>query len=149
LIIVCALAFVLLSFTVFGRHIYALGGNRQTAKLAGVRTYLVEILVYVISGLLAGIAAVILSSRISSGQPTAGSGYELDAIAAAVIGGTSMTGGIGTLGGTVLGFIIIGIMSNSLTLLNVSSFYQQIVKGVIIIIAVMLDIQGKRDSNFL
>jgi ribose/xylose/arabinose/galactoside ABC-type transport system permease subunit len=147
LAMVCVLAFVVLSFTVFGRHIYAFGGNRQTAKLAGVRTHLVEISVYVISGLLAGITAVILSARISSGQPTAGTGYELDAIAATAIGGTSMVGGLGTLGGTVMGFIIIGIMSNSLTLLNVSSFYQQIVKGTIIIIAVMLDMQAKWKSS--
>jgi ribose/xylose/arabinose/galactoside ABC-type transport system permease subunit len=93
---------------------------------------------------LSGVAAIVLVSRTSTGQPIAGTGYELDAIAAAAIGGTSMTGGSGSIGGTVMGFIIIGIMLKSLTLLNVSSFYQQIVKGIIIIVAVMLDMQAKR-----
>ena len=144
LLVVCVLAYLLLNFTVYGRHIYAFGGNRQAARLAGVRTKLVEISVYVISGFLAGVAAIILSARIRSGQPTAGDGYELDAIAATAIGGTSMIGGKGSVFGTVMGFIIIGVVSNSLTLLNVSSFYQQIVKGVIIIVAVMMDSQTKR-----
>jgi ribose/xylose/arabinose/galactoside ABC-type transport system permease subunit len=144
LLTVCVIAYILLNFTVFGRHIYAFGGNRQAAKLAGVRTRLVEISAYMITGLLSGLAAIILASRTSAGQPTAGTGYELDAIAAAAIGGISMVGGSGTIGGTIMGFIIIGIMLNSLTLLNVSSFYQQIVKGIIIIVAVMLDMQAKR-----
>jgi ribose/xylose/arabinose/galactoside ABC-type transport system permease subunit len=144
LLIVCVIAYIVLNFTVFGRHIYAFGGNRQAAKLAGVQTRLVEIYAYMITGLLAGLAAIILASRTSAGQPTAGTGYELDAIAAAAIGGISMAGGSGTIGGTIMGFIIIGIMLNSLTLLNVSSFYQQIVKGIIIIVAVMLDMQAKR-----
>jgi ribose/xylose/arabinose/galactoside ABC-type transport system permease subunit len=96
---------------------------------------------------LAGVTALILSARISSGQPTAGTGFEMDAIAATAIGGTSMIGGSGTLGGTVMGFIILGIMINSLTLLNVSSFYQQIVKGVIIILAVLLDMYAKRKTR--
>ena len=147
LLVVCALAYITLNFTVFGRHVYAFGGNRQAAKLAGVRTRLVEISVYTITGFLAGLTAIILSARISSGQPTAGQSYELDAIAAAAIGGTSMVGGSGTVGGTIMGFIIIGIMINSLTLLGVSSFYQQIVKGFIIIAAVMLDMQMKRRSS--
>ncbi|MDR1252358.1 MAG: ABC transporter permease [Treponema sp.] len=144
LLTVCLLAYIVLTFTVFGRHVYAFGGNRQAAKLAGVRIKLVEIAVYVIAGVLAGLTAIILTARISSGQPTAGQGYELDAIAAAAIGGTSMIGGSGTVGGTIMGFIIIGIMINSMTLLGVSSYYQQIVKGFIIIAAVMLDMVIKR-----
>jgi ribose/xylose/arabinose/galactoside ABC-type transport system permease subunit len=147
LLVVCILAYILLNYTIFGRHVYAFGGNKQAAKLAGVRTRLVEICVYALSGALSGITAIILSARISSGQPTAGQGYELDAIAAVAIGGTSMIGGSGSLGGTIMGFIIIGIMINSLTLLGVSSFYQQIVKGIIIIGAVMLDMQIKRRSS--
>jgi ribose/xylose/arabinose/galactoside ABC-type transport system permease subunit len=147
LLAVCLIAYIMLNFTVFGRHIYAFGGNKQAARLAGVRTKITEISVYVISGFLSGISAIILSARISSGQPTAGQSYELDAIAAAVIGGTSMIGGSGTLGGTVMGFIIIGIMINSLTLLGVSSFYQQIVKGIIIISAVMFDMQIKKRNS--
>jgi ribose/xylose/arabinose/galactoside ABC-type transport system permease subunit len=144
LLVVVVIAYIVLNFTIFGRHILAFGGNRHAAKLAGVRVNLVEASAYVISGLLSGIAAIVLVSRTSTGQPIAGTGYELDAIAAAAIGGTSMTGGSGSIGGTVMGFIIIGIMLNSLTLLNVSSFYQQIVKGLIIIVAVMLDMQAKR-----
>lgn len=144
LFIVCVVAGILLNYTTYGRHVYAFGGNRNATKLAGVKTRFVEMMVYIISALMAGIVGVILAARISSGQPTAGSGYELDAIAAVAIGGTSMSGGIGTLSGTILGFIIIGILSNSLTLLNVSSFYQQIVKGAIILIAVLMDMRSKR-----
>jgi ribose/xylose/arabinose/galactoside ABC-type transport system permease subunit len=147
LLVVCILAYIMLNFTVFGRHVYAFGGNKQAAKLAGVRTKLVEIAVYTISGVLSGVCAIILSARITSGQPTAGQSYEMDAIAATVIGGTSLIGGSGTIGGTIMGFIIIGIMINSLTLLGVSSFYQQIVKGFVIIAAVMLDMQMKQRGN--
>lgn len=144
LFIVCAVAAIVLNKTTYGRHVYAFGGNRNATKLSGVKIKFVEMIVYVISALMAGIVGVILAARISSGQPTAGTGYELDAIAAVAIGGTSMSGGIGTLSGTILGFIIIGVLSNSLTLLNVSSFYQQIVKGAIILIAVLMDMRSKR-----
>lgn len=144
LFIVCAVAAIVLNKTTYGRHVYAFGGNRNATKLSGVKTKFVEMIVYVISALMAGIVGIILAARISSGQPTAGTGYELDAIAAVAIGGTSMSGGIGTLAGTILGFIIIGVLSNSLTLLNVSSFYQQIVKGAIILIAVLMDMRSKR-----
>jgi ribose/xylose/arabinose/galactoside ABC-type transport system permease subunit len=144
LLIVCAVAAIVLNKTTYGRHVYAFGGNRNATKLSGVKIKFVEMIVYVISALMAGIVGVILAARISSGQPTAGTGYELDAIAAVAIGGTSMSGGIGTLSGTILGFIIIGVLSNSLTLLNVSSFYQQIVKGAIILIAVLMDMRSKR-----
>lgn len=144
LFIVCAVAAIVLNKTTYGRHVYAFGGNRNATKLSGVKIKFVEMIVYVISALMAGIVGIILAARISSGQPTAGTGYELDAIAAVAIGGTSMSGGIGTLAGTILGFIIIGVLSNSLTLLNVSSFYQQIVKGAIILIAVLMDMRSKR-----
>ena len=144
LFVVCVTAAIVLNKTTYGRHVYAFGGNRNATKLSGVKTRFVELIVYVISALMAGIVGVILAARISSGQPTAGTGYELDAIAAVAIGGTSMSGGIGTLSGTILGFIIIGVLSNSLTLLNVSSFYQQIVKGAIILIAVLMDMRSKR-----
>jgi ribose/xylose/arabinose/galactoside ABC-type transport system permease subunit len=147
LLIVCAVAAVVLNKTTYGRHVYAFGGNRNATKLSGVKTKFVEMIVYVISELMAGIVGVILAARISSGQPTAGTGYELDAIAAVAIGGTSMSGGIGTLSGTILGFIIIGVLSNALTLLNVSSFYQQIVKGAIILIAVLMDMRTKRKNR--
>ena len=141
---VCVVALLVLNFTTFGRHIFALGGNRNAAKLSGVRTRRVELLVYVISAFCAAVVGIILASRISSGQPTAGKGYELDAIASVAIGGTSMSGGVGQLSGTIMGFIIIGILSNSLTLLNVSSFYQDIVKGFIILFAVLMDMRTKK-----
>jgi len=129
----------ILNFTVFGRHVSATGGNEQSAKLSGIRVTSVKISVYAIAGLLAGIGGMILSSRIMSGSPVLGQGYELDAIAAVVIGGTSLFGGVGSIIGTVVGVLIIGVMNNGLDLLNVSSYYQQILKGAIIVIAVLLD----------
>lgn len=147
LLVICIVSIIILSYTTFGRHIYAFGGNRNAAKLSGIKVQRVEMAAYTISGFLSGIVAIILTARISSGQPTSGEGYELDAIAAVAIGGTSMTGGIGSLSGTIMGFIIIGILSNALTLLNVSSFYQQIVKGIIIIVAVLLDMRTKKRRN--
>jgi ribose/xylose/arabinose/galactoside ABC-type transport system permease subunit len=147
LFVVCVLAFIVLKFTIFGRHVYAFGGNRNAAKLAGVRTKLVEMSVYTISGFLAGVCAIILSARIGSGQPIAGQSYEMDAIAATAIGGTSMIGGSGSILGTILGFILIGVMLNSMTLFGVDSYFQQIVKGALIIFAVMLDMMIKKRSQ--
>ncbi|THE13510.1 ABC transporter permease [Bacillus timonensis] len=129
----------LLRFTVFGRHVFATGGNEQSARLSGINVTSVKIGVYAIAGLLAGIGGMILSSRIMSGSPVLGQGYELDAIAAVVIGGTSLFGGVGSIVGTLMGVLIIGVMNNGLDLLNVSSYYQQILKGAIIVIAVLLD----------
>lgn len=103
--------------------------------------------VYVISAICASIVGMILSARISSGQPTAGEGYELDAIAATAIGGTSMNGGLGSLQGTILGFLLLGLMTNSMNLLNINSFWQQIVKGCLIILAVFLDMRSKGNKN--
>ena len=120
-----------------------MGGNKSAARLSGVRTKRVELMVYVLSSACAWLVGLILAARISSGQPTAGESYEMDAIAATAIGGTSMNGGIGTLTGTILGFVIIGLLSNSMNLLNINSFYQQIVKGLLIIIAVFLDMRTK------
>lgn len=143
LVIVCILGLVILNMTTFGRYVYAIGGNKNAAKLSGVRTRKVELFVYVLSSICAGIVGLILSARISSGQPTAGEGFEMDAIAATAIGGTSMNGGTGTLRGTILGFLILGLLSNSMNLMNINSFYQSIVKGCIIIIAVFLDMKAK------
>lgn len=143
LIIVCAIGLIILKSTTFGRYVFAIGGNKNAAKLSGIKTRKVEMMVYIISGICCGIVGLILSARISSGQPTAAEGYELDAIAATAIGGTSMSGGIGGLQGTILGFVIIGLISNTLNLLNVNSFYQQIVKGFIILLAVLMDMKAK------
>lgn len=131
--------YVVLKYTTFGRHVYALGGNEEATRLSGINTNKVKILVYSISGLLAAFGGVILTSRLNSAQPTAGVSYELDAIAAVVLGGTSLSGGKGWIVGTLIGAMIIGILDNGLNLLNVSSFYQQVVKGGVILLAVLLD----------
>lgn len=124
----------MLSKMKFGRYIYATGGNIKAAEASGVNTRKILIKVYVLAGILSGIAGIVLASRTNSGQPAVGTGFETDAIAAAVIGGTSMTGGIGTIPGTLVGILIIGTLNNSLNLLNVSSYYQQIIKGIIILV---------------
>ena len=131
--------YVILKFTPFGRHVFALGGNEEATRLSGINTNRVKILVYSTSGLLASISGIILTSRLNSAQPTAGISYELDAIAAVVLGGTSLSGGKGWIVGTLIGAMIIGILDNGLNLMNVSSFYQQVVKGGVILVAVLLD----------
>jgi len=122
-----------------GRYVYAVGGNENAARASGIRVGRIKTLAYTVSGALAGLAGVILAARITTGQPNAGIAYELDAIAAAVIGGTSLSGGVGGVGGTLLGALLMGVINNGLDLLNVSSYYQQIVKGIIIVGAVWLD----------
>jgi ribose/xylose/arabinose/galactoside ABC-type transport system permease subunit len=139
LIIVFSICSIVLKKTVFGRYIYAVGGNEQAAWASGINVNQVKLAVYALCGLLSGLAGILLTSRITTGQPNAGVGFELDAIAAAVIGGTSTTGGIGTITGTLFGVILIGVLNNGLDLLNVSSYYQQVAMGVIIIGAVLLD----------
>ena len=133
----------LLHYTRFGRYIYAVGGNELAAKVSGVNTDRILIGVYAFTGALAGVAGIVLSSRIMSGPPAGGQGYELDAIAAVVIGGTSLSGGVGSMAGTIVGVLIIGVMNNGLDLLNVSSYWQQVVKGLIIVCAVLLDKKSK------
>lgn len=137
--LVFALCYVVLARTVLGRYVYAIGGNEEAARLSGVNVTFYKTLVYVISGLLSTTSAIILTARLNSAQPTAGSGFELDAIAAVVLGGTTLAGGEGGIGGTLLGAFIIGVLNNGLNLLNVSSFYQQVVKGAVILLAVLLD----------
>ena len=131
--------FILLHKTTFGRHTYAIGGNEIASKISGIKVNRVKILIYGISGLMSALAGAILTSRLNSAQPTAGTAYELDAIAAVVLGGTSLTGGKGRIVGTLIGVLIIGVLNNGLNLLGVSSFYQQVVKGVVILIAVLID----------
>ena len=130
---------VLLSYTRFGKHVYAIGGNEQAAIVSGINVPRCLILVYMIAGALSGLAGILLTSRISVGQPTVGVGYELDAIAAAVIGGTSLSGGIGRVYGTIVGALIIGVLNNGLDLLRVNPDWQQVVKGGLIVGAVLLD----------
>jgi ribose/xylose/arabinose/galactoside ABC-type transport system permease subunit len=141
--LVFIICYVVLYHTSLGRYVYAVGGNEHAALVSGINVKKVKIFVYSICGLLSGLAAVVLSARVSAGLPQAGSGYELDAIAAVVIGGTSLSGGRGRLWGTIIGVLMIGVINNGMDLLNVSSYYQQIVKGCIILGAVLLDL----DSN--
>ena len=122
-----------------GRHIYAVGGNENAARAAGVPVERVKLFAYGLCGLLTGLAGVVLAARITTGQPNAGQAYELDAIAAVVIGGTSLAGGIGTITGTLLGVLLIGVINNGLDLMGVSSYYQAVIKGIIIVGAVWLD----------
>lgn len=138
-LIVFALAWYVINQTRFGRYVYALGGNEDCARLSGINTDRVKSLVYVISGIAAALSGVIVTSRIGSASPNAGSGYELDAIAAVVLGGTSLAGGEGTIVGTIIGAMIIGVLNNGLNLMNVSPFYQLIVKGIVILFAVLVD----------
>jgi ribose transport system permease protein len=143
LIAVVIASFLILTKTKTGRHIYAVGGNMTAARFSGIKTRNVQFFVYVFSGLMSAIAGAVLASRMFSGQPTAGQGAEMDAIAAVVLGGTSMSGGVGKIGGTVIGGLIIGVLSNGLNLLGVNSFWQYIVKGVVILIAVYVDFLKK------
>lgn len=146
IVLIILFAFIL-NKTKFGTYIYAVGGNRESARLSGVPIKAVEIMVFTITGLLAAFAGIVLSSRMYSGQPSAGDGYEMDAIAACVLGGVSMSGGIGHVSGTVIGAIVIGTISNGLNLMGVSSFWQLVVKGIIIMVAVIIDSQKELISE--
>ena len=139
MILVFLISYGILTQTVFGRYVYAIGGNEEAARLSGVDVATHKTLVYVISGVLSAVSAVILTARLNSAQPTAGVGFELDAIAAVVLGGTTLAGGEGSISGTLLGAFIIGVINNGLNLLNVNPFYQQVVKGAVILLAVLLD----------
>ncbi len=138
-VIVLVCAWIVLNRTVFGRYLYAVGGNERSARTSGISTNRVKVWVYAISGVLAGVAGIILTAKTGSGQTNAGSSYELDAIAAAVIGGTSLSGGVGKLSGTLFGALIMGVMNNGLDILGVESYYQLIVKGALIVTAVIID----------
>ncbi len=137
--IIVIIAVVITNKTALGRYIYAIGGNANAARLSGINIKKITITVYSIAGALAAVGGLIVTSRLDSAQPNAGISYELDSIAAVVIGGTSLSGGKGTIMGTVLGAIIIGVLNNGLVLLNVSPFWQQVVKGGVILIAVIID----------
>ncbi len=139
LAIVLVICYIALYKRRYGRHVFATGGNAMAARVSGIKIKNIVCSVYTISGLLAGLAGVILTSRVTSGLAQSGQNYETDAIAAAVIGGTSLAGGRGRLWGTIVGFLIIGVMNNGLDMMAVSSYWQLVIKGSIIIIAVMLD----------
>ena len=139
MIVVFIVATFMVNRTQLGRHIYAVGGNAQAAKFSGINVQKVKFIVYTYTGIMAGIAGVVVASRLYSGQPTAGDGAEMDAIAAVVVGGTSMSGGSGRLGGTLIGVLIIGVLNNGLNLMGVDSNWQYIVKGFVILLAVYVD----------
>lgn len=141
---VVVLMHLMLTYSRFGRHIYAIGGNETAARVSGINVARTKIFIYLISGMMAGLGGVVLTARVQSATPALGMGFELDAIASAVIGGTSFAGGIGTVWGTVVGALIIGVMNNGLDLLSVSPFYQQVVKGAIIVVAIIIDERKNR-----
>ncbi len=141
------LDYILLNKTRIGRHIYAVGGNETAARFSGVNLTKIKILVWTISGAMAGFCGVVLAARMSSGQPSTGEGYETDAIAAAVLGGTSFFGGTGNVGGLLIGVLIIGTISNGLNLMHVNSYWQYVLKGIIIIVAVYADRLKQKKQN--
>ena len=143
-LIVVVIGHIILAHLQIGRYIYAVGGNSNAAEACGISPNKVKMFVHVFCGTCAGLAGVSLASRVSTGHPGAGEGYELDAIASAVVGGTSLAGGTGSIPGTVIGALIIAVIGNGLDLLGVSSYWQDIVKGAIIVVAVLLDRNKKR-----
>lgn len=147
MLVLLFLIYLLLNKTRMGRHIYAVGGSPTAAKFSGINISKVQIFVYTVSGILSAFAGIVLASRLSSGQPDAGMGYETDAIAAAVLGGTSFFGGTGTVGGMFIGVLVIGVINNGLNLLHVNSFWQYVAKGTIILIAVYVDIYRSTRAN--
>lgn len=138
---------IILKNTRFGRYVYAIGGNDMAAKACGIGVSKINIAVYVISGFCAAISGIVLAARVRTATPLAGEGYELDAIAAVVLGGTSLTGGIGSIGGTIIGVLIIGLLNNGMDLLNIQSYVQDMVQGAIIIIAVLVDVNTNKSKN--
>ncbi len=144
-----AIAFVgifVLNYTMFGRRLYAIGGNEEAARLSGIRIFRVKLIVYSVITTLSALAGILLASRLNGASPNLGNMFELDAISAVIIGGTSFSGGVGTISGTVIGAFIIGILNNGMSLLGVPTFYQLIIKGLIIIVAVWFDVLNKRKS---
>ena len=138
---------IILGKTKFGRQAYIIGGNEEAAMYSGINVKKVKVYIYMLIGFLAALSGIILASRLYSGQPNSATGYELDAIAAAVLGGTSLSGGYGTITGTFIGAIIIGVINNGMNLLNITYFYQLIVKGLVIILAVYFDVQSKKKKK--
>ena len=147
LVIVIVICSFILAKTVYGRRVYACGGNLLAARVAGINTTKIRISTFAIAGLLAGFCGFLMTSRVTIGQPTAAESYEMDAITACVVGGVSMSGGVGKPWGVVIGALLITVIANGLDILGVSSHWQKIVKGVIIVIAVLIDVKGKSKKN--
>lgn len=147
LVIVILICSFVLAKTVYGRRVYACGGNLQAARVSGINTTLIRISTFAIAGLLAGLSGFLMTSRVTIGQPTAAESYEMDAITACVVGGVSMSGGVGKPWGVVVGCLLITVIANGLDIMGVSSHWQKIVKGVIIVLAVLIDVKGKSKKN--
>jgi D-xylose transport system permease protein len=144
-VVIAGVAIFVLGRTRFGRRLYALGGNEEAARLSGINVYQTKMIVYVVVSVLSALSGILLASRLNGASPNLGTMFELDAIAAVVIGGTSLAGGSGTIGGTIIGALIIGVLNNGMSLLGVSSFYQLIIKGLIISLAVWFDVLQKKN----
>ena len=144
MVVIAVVAHIVTRYTPFGLHVYSAGGNEETTRLAGISPDRIKLAVYMISGFLAALGGILLTARLWSAQPNAAVGWELDAIAAPVLGGTSLFGGVGSIGGTVIGAFIIGVLSNGLNLMGVPSYYQQVIKGLVFILAVTVDLINKR-----
>jgi D-xylose transport system permease protein len=144
-VVIAGLAIFVLGHTRFGRRLYALGGNEEAARLSGINLFRTKMIVYVTVSVLSALSGILLASRLNGASPNLGTMFELDAIAAVVIGGTSLAGGSGTIGGTIIGALIIGVLNNGMSLLGVSSFYQLIIKGLIISLAVWFDVLQKKN----
>jgi len=147
MIVIAAIFWAFLNWTVTGRRIYAIGGNEEATRISGVNTARVKIFTYILCSTLAGIAGIITASKLGIGQPTSGTGFELDAIAAVAIGGVSMSGGHGTISGTLIGAAIMGIIRNALVLLSINAYYQQLIIGLVILCAVSIDQIGKKIAS--
>ena len=147
LVIISAVIWYVLNYSKIGRHVYAIGGNEQAAIVSGVNTKLVKVFVYVLAAVLAAFAGMVLTARVASGQPGLGEGFELEAIAGAVIGGVSLSGGAGTVYGVICGTLIIGVLNNGMDLLNISGYWQDIAQGLIIVLAVLLDTLRRRTAK--
>lgn len=146
-LVILLIIFLILRYTKFGLYIYAIGGNEETARFAGISTNRIRVIVYTLSGALASVTGILLTARLWSAQPQMAAGLELDAIAASVLGGVSLFGGVGSVVGASIGAFIIGMLGNGLNLLRVPSYYQQVIKGVVFIVAVIFDMYAKRQAK--
>lgn len=146
-VVLTIICWYVLKNTVFGRYVYAIGGNKEASELAGIEVKKIKMICFIVSGMLAALTAIILASRLNSGQPSAGDGFEFNVVSAVVLGGVSLNGGKGNLSGAVLGVLILAVLTNMLTLMNVSSFYQQIARGAVILLAVWLDERKKESAQ--
>lgn len=147
MIVLYAIFMYVMKYTAFGRSIYAVGSNQESARLSGINIEKVKTLVFVISGALCGVAGVLLTAKVRSGDPTCANGWEMDTIAGAIIGGTDMNGGEGKLGGTIIGLLFVGILSNGMVLLGVSAYMQSVIKGLVIFLAVIINSIQKRSEG--